>query len=266
MGRSANDSGVRDGPQPSAQVIVMAKYPAVGSVKTRLAAQIGAEAACRLYAAFVGDLADRLAATRLPVCWAVWPPEAPFAALVPGQRCIPQAGRDLGERLDAAIRACAAVSPLPVIAIGVDAPQLDPARLLEAAAVLADAADVVLGPATDGGYYLIGLRMPCAALFEGIDWGSSSVLEATLARAQAAHLRVHLLAETFDVDDTAGLAALRALIDRGLVELPRTAAALAGVTAVAGTGPVSPAAGRPRPGASPSSDCVPGRRTPRRRA
>jgi rSAM/selenodomain-associated transferase 1 len=259
MGRSANDSCVSDGPPAPAQVVVMAKYPAPGSVKTRLAAQIGGTAACRLYTAFVGDLADRLARARLPVCWAVWPPEAPFAALIPGQRCIAQVGRDLGERLDAAIRACAGASPLPVIAIGADAPHLEPACLLEAAAALGGGADVVLGPAADGGYYLIGLRTPCAALFQGIEWGSSSVLAATLARAQAARLRVHLLAETFDVDDVAGLAALRALLERDLVELPRTAAVLAELA------PVIPAAGRPPPAASPSSDCVRGRRTPRRR-
>jgi hypothetical protein len=195
-------------------------------VKTRLAAQIGAAAACRLYAAFVGDLGERLTVTGLPVCWAVWPPEAPFAALVPGQRCFAQVGRDLGERLEGALRTCLETTPLSAIAIGVDSPHLEPARLVEAADALAAGADVVLGPATDGGYYLIGLRAPCPALFRGIAWGSSSVLDATLARARAEGLRVHLLAPTFDVDDADGLAALRALLARGAVELPRTAAVL----------------------------------------
>jgi uncharacterized protein len=204
----------------------MAKYPRPGSVKTRLAAQIGAAAACRLYAAFVGDLCERLTGTGLPVCWAVWPPDAPFAALVPGQRCFAQVGRDLGERLEGALRACLDATSLPAIAIGVDAPHLEPARLTEAADALAAGADLVLGPAMDGGYYLIGLRAPCPALFRGIAWSSPGVLDATLVRARAAGLRVHLLAPTFDVDDADGLAALRALLARGAVELPRTAAIL----------------------------------------
>jgi uncharacterized protein len=230
MGRSTRSSstcGASGRPLAPAQVVVMAKYPSPGSVKTRLAAQIGASTACRLYAAFVGDLAERLAGAGLPVTWAVWPPDAPFAALVSGQRCIAQVGRDLGERMEAAMQACRDATPLPVITVGADAPHLDPARLTEAAEALTGDADVVLGPATDGGYYLIGLRAPCPALFRDIAWGSSGVLDATLARARAAGLRVLLLAPTFDVDDADGLAALRALLARGGAALPRTAAVLA---------------------------------------
>lgn len=125
------------------------------------------------------------------------------------------------------MQACRDALPLPVIVVGADAPHLEPARLTEAAAALAAGADVVLGPATDGGYYLIGLREACPALFRDIAWGSSAVLDATLARARASGLRVHLLPPTFDVDDTDGLAALRALLAAGGAELPRTAAILA---------------------------------------
>jgi len=208
----------------------MAKYPSPGSAKTRLGAQIGSRAACRLSEAFIRDLADRLGGLGLPVTWAFWPPAAPFAALVPGQRCVPQAGSDLGERLDAGIAECIATLHLPVLAIGTDAPHIDGASVREGAeALVAGSADVVLGPATDGGYYLIGVRAPQPALFRGIVWGSSSVLEATLARARAAGMRVHLLPTTFDVDDEAGLEELRTLLARGTITLPHTAAALGGV-------------------------------------
>jgi len=210
-----------------AQVLVMAKHPEPGSVKTRLAVQIGAAAACRLYDAFVRDLAERVAGLEFPVTWAFWPPDAPFPTLVPGARCVPQAGRDLGERLEHAVGECFRTVPLPVITIGVDSPHLELARLREAAAALTTGVDVVLGPATDGGYYLIGLRVPSARVFRGIDWGASSVLAATLAQAQRAGLRSQLLAPTFDVDDVEGLAALRQLLARGEVALPRTLAALA---------------------------------------
>src|SRR5262249_55483324 len=88
-------SGGRRGAAATAQVLVMAKHPAPGAVKTRLAAQIGDAAACRLYDAFVRDLAARLATLEFPLTWAFWPPDAPFQTLVPGARCVPQAGGDL---------------------------------------------------------------------------------------------------------------------------------------------------------------------------
>src|SRR5262245_6501302 len=230
MARSTRSSSTSRAsvPPPAAQVVVMAKYPSPGTVQTRLAARLGATTACRLYAAFVGDLAERLAHAGLPVCWAVWPPDAPFAALVPpAQRCFAQVEGDLGRRMEAAMRACRAVLPLPVIVLGADAPHLDPARLTEAAAALAGGADVVLGPAADGGYYLIAQAEASPALFHDTAWRSSCVLDAPLARAGAAGLRVHLLAPTFDVDDADGLAALRTLLAAGGLELPRTAAVLA---------------------------------------
>jgi rSAM/selenodomain-associated transferase 1 len=210
-------------------VLVMARYPSPGSVKTRLASQIGAEAAWRLYDAFVRDLADRLEALELPVTWAFSPPDAPFQALMPEKRCVPQVGGDLGERLEHAVSECFDAVPAPVIVIGVDSPHLDLARVREAADALGAGADVVLGPALDGGYYLIGLRAPSAVVFHDIVWGSSSVLDTTLSRAHGAGLRTRLLEPTFDVDDADGLRALRAVLSRGEVDLPRTRAALRAV-------------------------------------
>ncbi len=191
-----------------------------------MAAQIGAGAACRLYEAFIRDLAGRLVALGFPVTWAFSPPAAPFAELVPGQRCVPQVGRDLGERMEAATRECLATLGLPVLTLGADAPHVDAGSVREAAVALGGAADVVLGPAADGGYYLIGLRRSRPELFRDVAWGSSSVLATTLARAADAGLRVRLLAPTFDVDDAAGLDALRALLAGGTVALPHTAAVL----------------------------------------
>ena len=230
MRRSTRSSPTsRSSVQPPAQVLVMAKYPSPGSAKTRLGAQIGFQAACRLSEAFIRDHADRLGGLGLPVTWAFWPPTAAFAELVPGQRCVPQVGGDLGERLEAGMDGCIARLRLPVLAIGADAPHIDAASLREGAEVLAGGADVVLGPATDGGYYLIGLRAPQPALFRDIAWGSPSVLEATMERARGAGLRVHLLPTTFDVDDEAGLDELRALLASGTIALPHTAAALGGM-------------------------------------
>ncbi|PYM61267.1 MAG: DUF2064 domain-containing protein, partial [Candidatus Rokuibacteriota bacterium] len=147
-------------------------------------------------------------------------------------RCRPQRGRDLGERLAAAIGGELAAGPGPVLAIGADAPHVPAAALAEAAAALTRGADVVLGPAADGGYYLIGLRDPTPGLFTGIAWSTAGVLQATLARAAAAGLAVHLLPPSFDVDQVADLARLRALLARDDVSLPRTAGMLAGLAAV----------------------------------
>ena len=207
----------------------MAKHPVPGQVKTRLAVALGADTACALYRGFVLDLAERLGALPYAVTWAYTPPGAPFGELLPGARCRPQRGRDLGERLAAAIADELAAGPGPVLAIGADAPHIPAAVLAEAAAALADRADVVLGPAADGGYYLIGLRGPAPGLFAGIAWSTAGVLEATLARAGAAGLAVHLLPPSFDVDEVADLARLRELLARGEVCLPRTTGVLAGL-------------------------------------
>ena len=203
--------------------MVMAKHPAPGQVKTRLAAVLGEERACALYRAFVLDLAERLARLPYPVTWAYWPPDAPFPALLPGRSCRPQAGADLGERMASAVQAALAVGRSPVLVLGADVPHVPAEHLAEAAAALATGADVVLGPADDGGYCLIGLRRPAPSLFAGVRWGTSGVLAATLERAATAGLRVVLLAPSFDVDDAADLQRLRTLIGEGTVDLPRTA-------------------------------------------
>jgi glycosyltransferase A (GT-A) superfamily protein (DUF2064 family) len=99
------------------------------------------------------------------------------------------------------------------------------ARLAEAAAALGTGvADLVLGPAEDGGYYLIGLRAPAPRLFSGVAWGTSRVLAETLARAGT--LRSRLLPACFDVDEPDDLARLASVLARGDVHHPRTAALL----------------------------------------
>ena len=205
----------------------MAKYPAPGRVKTRLARTLGDELACRLYRAFVLDLADRLHAMSYPVTWVYAPADAPFAALVGADRCRPQEGHDLGERMARAIAAAFADGPGPVIVLGADVPHVAASSLADAAAALGGEADVVLGPALDGGYYLIGVTAPAPSLFDGLAWGTSRVLADTLARAAAAGLRTRLVAPAFDVDEDADLDRLAGLLARGDVELPRTSVLVA---------------------------------------
>ena len=203
----------------------MAKYPEPGRVKTRLAAALGDGPACALYRAFILDLADRLAPLPYEVIWAYDPAAAPFAALLPRARCVAQIEGDLGARMAHAVAAAFAEHPAPVMLLGADVPHV-PVACLEAAAA-ASAGRVVIGPAEDGGYYLIGLARPAPELFVDVRWGGGGVLEATRAHARRLGLETHLLPPTFDIDEAADLGRLRGLLEAGGVVLPRTAAILA---------------------------------------
>jgi len=209
------------------RVVVMAKHPVPGRVKTRLARAFGDAAACRLYRAFVVDLAARLATTRWPVTWAVWPPDAPFEHVVPGARRLPQEGATLGARMANASAQLFAEGNSPVVVLGVDAPHAPLDAIAAAGRAVAGPADVALGPAADGGYWLIALRAPHPELFDAIAWSTPTVLDQTLARTKARGLHVHQVAATFDVDDPADVTELRALLAARVVALPATAAVLA---------------------------------------
>ena len=208
-------------------LVVVAKYPVVGQVKTRLATIVGAETACALYHAFLEDMEERLTAAGYPPFWAYTPAEAPFAGLVAGVgRCFPQQGPDLNARLRNIFRGLLGRGWQRVAIISSDTPHLPLSWLAEAYAAL-DKADVVLGPADDGGYSLIAMAAP-HEVFAGVTMSTPRVLGETCALAKEQGLRVHLLPPTFDVDEPADLTRLvAALADPALRrQLPRTAALL----------------------------------------
>lgn len=215
-------------PAPSDALIIFARYPEPGRVKTRLAESIGGVAAAELYAAFVTDLGARLAAPAWEVTWAIAPPDRGFARRfgLPHERCVPQVGADLGSRMHAALAAAADSGKTRCVLIGTDMPQIEPGVVREALARL-EWSDLVLGPAEDGGYYLIAMRR-AHDVFAGVEWSSPRVLEQTLARAQALGLRASLLAPGFDIDTLHDLDRLCALLDAPelATSLPATAAVL----------------------------------------
>jgi uncharacterized protein len=183
-------------------VIVMLKAPRPGFVKTRLAAEVGAEAAAAIYRRLVEHQA-----AAIPREWGTEVHFAPAEAAVEMQQWLggggafhPQRGDDLGERLIHATESAFDRGARAVIVIGGDCPALTGSCLREAWRQLA-AADVVLGPAADGGYYLIALRRAQPDLFRGIPWSSGAVLARTLERARAAGLSVAMLPTKEDVDD-----------------------------------------------------------------
>ena len=208
-------------------LVIMARYPAIGEVKTRLARAIGAERACALYRAFLGDLQARFGEQRRALVWAFHPPESDFAAVVAaGARCLPQRGGTLGERMHNGFRYLCGDGFGRVLMIGADVPHVRDEWLDEAEEHL-ERADVVLGPTADGGYYLIAMRAP-HDVFTGIETSTPHVLTDTRRKAAESGLRVHLLPTSFDVDDEPDLLRLRALLADGgeALRIPATAALL----------------------------------------
>ena len=126
----------------------------------------------------------------------------------------PQRGRDLGARLSRAFFDAFESGARRVIAIGTDCPWMGTARVRLAFEML-NKADVVLGPAADGGYYLIGARKHLPIIFAGIPWGSGFVLQRTLLAIRSGRIRLRLLRRDFDLDRPQDLERIRELIRNG---------------------------------------------------
>ncbi len=194
-----------------------------GEVKTRLIGELAPEQAAELHAAFRDDLLERLdpGAFDLSIAWALGEGEPVPDGPHPGLR---QVGDDLGARLlDALARA--GESHELVAAVGSDHPLLPVEAVEEAFDRLERGAEVVLGPATDGGYYLIAFRTAALdrRVFADIPWSTAGVLERTLERCRELDLTAELLAEASDVDTSDDLRRLIQELDRADVPAcPRT--------------------------------------------
>jgi uncharacterized protein len=215
-------------------VAVMAKVPGTTVVKSRLHTILSPEQATALYRCFLLDRLEELATVSdIERVVAFTPPESgdEIAALVPsGYRCVAQQGRDLGERLAGLLAALLAEGHAGAIAIDSDSPTLPMAYVATGAAILRrTAADVVIGPAEDGGYYLIGVSAPQPRLFEDVAWSTSTVLPTTLARVKELGLRSHLLPPWFDIDTEDDLMRLRGDMKADGGDSPRTFAFLRGL-------------------------------------
>jgi rSAM/selenodomain-associated transferase 1 len=181
---------------------LFAKWPQPGRVKTRLAATTSDAWAAEVAAAFLHDLVGRLSVVpaRRVLAFAPADAETLFATVV-GDRftLVPQADGDLGRRLSSFIGQQLATGAGPVVVLGSDSPTL-PLDYVEQAFAELEHADVVLGPATDGGYYLVGCARHVPPIFEGISWGGPTVLAETIARLTDLSWRLALLPPWYDVD------------------------------------------------------------------
>jgi rSAM/selenodomain-associated transferase 1 len=188
------------------RVLLFLKAPRPGTVKTRLAADLGNDAATAVYRRLTERQIAAVHAAGLPLELHFAPADAePELRAWLGDTAghfIPQCAGDLGARLAHATALAFADGAARVALIGTDCPALDAARLQSAFNALTTApADAVFGPARDGGYYLLALSAPHLDLFSDIPWSTADTLRVSLALAETSALRTALLPEEDDIDD-----------------------------------------------------------------
>lgn len=211
------------------RVIVMTRFPEPGKTKTRLIPALGSDRAAALHRCLIRRTLD-------VVChWAethacdvevryVGGDEVRFRTEFGIQcRYAPQSEGSLGERMNAAIAAAFSEGAIRVVVIGTDCPGLDDSHLGPAFDQLT-LVDAVIGPATDGGYYLLGMRRPLPRLFDDIAWGTENVLRQTLERSVDARVTVGQLSPLSDIDYPEDLVHCRRIADQFRDVLPSTTA------------------------------------------
>jgi rSAM/selenodomain-associated transferase 1 len=213
----------------SRALLVFAKTPKPGKVKTRLLPAVLAEAAANLHAACIADtlrLVRKVGGCDVLVFSAGG--KNYFQKLTKQMGCatrvrvLPQRGADLGARMGSAFRKCFAMGYREAVVIGTDTPWMGAERVRRAFKDL-KRSDVVIGPAEDGGYYLLGMRKMVAGIFRGIPWSTERVLELTLEKIAALKLHGILLRRDFDLDRPEDLKRAARMLKRW----PRRAPALA---------------------------------------
>ena len=208
-------------------LVVMAKVPVSGEVKTRLTPPFSPNEAAELFRCFFLDameLARRVKNSDVVLCYTADDALDAFPVSgISGSECIPQGEGDLGARMRRAFETLLDRGYSKVVLIGTDMPTL-PLDYIEEAFTLLDEHPVVLGPAMDGGYYLLGLRTMIPEIFDGIDWRTSQVLQQTSERLVRRDIQPVCLLPWYDVDNAAEVDFLVAHLDllqiRESVRLP----------------------------------------------
>lgn len=184
---------------PVLRVALFTRWPTPGAAKTRLIPALGAQGAADLHRRLTERTVATVRAAGLSLeIRSTGAPAAAFADWLGRDLAIVDQGAgDLGERL------ARAAGTLPVLLLGADIPGLRPHHLTAAATALATH-DHVIGPASDGGYWLLGLSVPAPQLFHDIAWGTETVLATTLARLPAGTPRLEILSDLDTPADLAG--------------------------------------------------------------
>jgi uncharacterized protein len=210
---SANGSSDKLDPSGTCGIAIMAKASAPGRTKTRLVPPLTFDEAAALNTVFLQDIAANLLAAGRHAGIAGYAAFAPpgsedfFTGILPPgigliDACLPNFGDCLLRTIEEILRRGHASA----VVLNSDSPTLPTALLVETAEVLAQAGErAVLGPSSDGGYYLLGLKTAHRRMFEDIAWSTERVAEQTLERAREINLEIHMLPIWYDVDDVDGL-------------------------------------------------------------
>jgi len=214
----------------STALIIFAKAPIPGEVKTRLCPPLDHDEAASLHGTLVLDAVERAKGLPGASLYVAGAPDLahPFFKVMEGRygaQLLAQRGPDLGSRMRWAMQDAFEQGAQEVLLTGTDLPTLPRAYLAEALK-LVKAHDVVLGPTADGGYYLIGLRKMVPVLFEGIAWSTASVLAETKKKIEQAGLPLGLLPECRDLDTVDDLKVFIGLCGKDRAMTKRTEGAL----------------------------------------
>jgi rSAM/selenodomain-associated transferase 1 len=210
-------------------LVIMAKAPRPGSVKTRLTENLPLEAVTELYRCLLNDtiaLAQTLDRVEIAIMCPGSDVEDLSRAVAKAVPIVPQAGQGLAAGLASVFKHFATPGRQKVIAFNSDSPHL-PASVLQAAFDVLEICDLVVGPTHDGGYYLVGARASHPGLFSKTGMGTATALEALLTRARELELSVQLTDPFYDIDVAADLSQLADELQRAPARAPRTAKWLA---------------------------------------
>ena len=186
-------------------LMVFVKYPTPGAVKQRLAQHLGNDRAAEIYKKIAETIVQKVAPASsedyiLEICFSPQEDERLVRRwLNENEYFSPQQGSDLGARMSNAFSHAFAAGYTKALLIGSDCPDIS-RTIVNRGFMLLDTHDIVLGPAQDGGYYLIGVRRPEPELFSNMDWGTGRVLQQTLDKINDAGLTSALLPQLRDID------------------------------------------------------------------
>jgi uncharacterized protein len=202
----------------------MAKAPRLGHVKTRLADSLPPEGILELYKCLIEDTIQLARSVTIDALAIVCPSSdvADLSGWLSDIEIVAQEGNGLAAGLVSAFRTFVGLGYRRVIALDGDSPQIPP-ETLEQAFRLLESNDVVVGPTSDGGYYLVGATAPHSALFEDHGMGTGSALDSLLASAQKLSLKTALTEVAYDVDQGSDLTRLAHELERYPSRAPRTA-------------------------------------------
>jgi uncharacterized protein len=206
-------------------LVIMAKAPRLGSVKTRLAVNLSSQQATELYACLLNDtiaLGQALSQVEIAIMCPASDAEDLSRVVAQTVRVVPQIGQGLAAGLTCVFAQFTNPGGRRVIAFNSDSPHL-PASILESAFDVLETCDMVVGPTHDGGYYLVGAKASYAGLFSSDGMGTANALEALLMRARALGLSVRMTDPFYDIDVAEDLSQLADELQRVPEKAPRTA-------------------------------------------